>query len=456
MGKRVICLLLALLVLLCGCEGAVTPTQSAPEQTEGTAAANTESTENLNVETTGTQATVGEIQIPKVEDIAYLAPAYEGEQKIPYDPDWQIYIPFVNQDMDYYPDYWIGGITGIIITREHYAVEEIQVKVPAKTPHEVFIEEITPPPNLLPGEDWDAPIKRDDYQYLCQQEIDWQEYGQLTLNSEAASKILSWYRREMKSESQRNSYRVYHEKLDKVEKEYQALCDAQEDPQTPFYAYEIRFRFTGIGDYEETVESIEFVFGDEHYTVDIGQWRFHKERPEDLNVGGTVIGLAQTLRAIGLLPDCSYNGGYAKLNDVFQFTAAKDLTVTGIRQLGVEVNALGARVVISGEKSADFYWDLQQPLEIQQGDTVAITLYLKDERFTQYEVGITTYFVMDYEVKDKPFSISTPALLSRLNLECWDVYLMLAENCDVGEYYTCYYVPLWEAWIRDLPEEWQQ
>ena len=457
MGKRVICLLLALLILLSGCEVAVSPTESTPEETSGHISANTEGTQAQNTETTGTQATEGERQIPKVEDIAYLAPAYEGEQKIPYDPDWQIYIPFINQDMDYYPSYWFGGITGIVITREHYPVEEIQVKVPAKTPHDVFIDEIVPPTDLLPGENWDSPVKLLDYQYLCQQGIDWQEFAQLALNSEAASTILHLYRKEMKSEAQRDSYQVYYEKLCKVEKEYQALCDAQEDPQTPFYAYLISFRFTGIGDYEETVESIEFVFGDEHYTVDIGQWRFHKERPEELKLGSTAYtGLTQTTRVISELYDCMYNGGYAKLNDVFQFTATKDLTVTGIRQLGVEVNALGARVVISGEKSADFYWDLQQPLEIQQGDTVAITLYLKDERFTQYDVGITTYFIMDYEVKDKPFSISTPCLLCRLNTKSWDVYLMLAENCDVGEYYTCYYVPLLESWIRDLPEEWQQ
>ena len=260
----------------------------------------------------------------------------------------------------------------------------------------------------------------------------------------------------MKSQAQINSYQAYTEVYREAEKEYQALYDARVKTDIPFYAYRIGFRFTGIGDYEETVESIEFVFGDEHYTVDIGQWRFHKERPDDLKATETVVGLAQTLRVISTLPDCAYNGGYAKLNDVFQFTATKDLTVTGIRQLGTEVNMLGARVQITGSSGADYYWDLQQPLEIQEGDSVSITLYLKDDRFTQYEVGITTYFVMDYEVKDKPFSISTPALLSRLNTECWDVYLMLGENCDVGEYYTCYYVPLWEAWIRDLPEEWQQ
>ena len=184
-----LCLMLALLmILLCGCDGAVAPTESKPVETVGNISANTEGTQAPNTETTSTQETEGERQIPKVEDIAYQAPAYEGEQKIPYDPDWQIYIPFINQDMDYYPSYWISGITGYVITKEHYPVEEIQVKVPSKTPHEVKITEFKKP---APGESTNLPIGLEDYQYLCQQGIDWQKFAQLALNSEAAA-LIQW------------------------------------------------------------------------------------------------------------------------------------------------------------------------------------------------------------------------------------------------------------------------
>jgi len=121
----------------------------------------------------------------------------------------------------------------------------------------------------------------------------------------------------------------------------------------------------------------------------------------------------------------------------------------------VQIEMLGGRVQITGDTNADFYWDLQQPLDISEGDMVNITLFLKDERFAQYEVGISTCIVMDYEINNKAYGMNLPCLLARINNRGWDTYLMAFEGYDMGEYYTCYYVPWFERWwLNDLPEGW--
>lgn len=430
MGKKFISLLLTLLLLLlCGCDG-----NSSPLETK-----NAETMPQLQ-------------EVPAVEDVAYQIPAYDkGQLLIPHDTDWQVYIPFYNQDMDYYPDYWFTGITGFILTKEHYSIDEIQIEIPVQTQYKIVIDDLTVVPEGSSG-----PPTLYNYQYLCRQGIDWREYGQLEMNANVANTILGEYFFELAKAKNLDKYQAYEDKFAEKRDLYQAQYDSRQHEDNPFSVYCVSIYFTGIGTYEETVESIDFTFGSETYTVDIGQWRFHKERPSELTKASALPGMKQENVVVTAVVDSPYNGGYVLLNNALSFTATEDITITGVRQLGVEVGLLGARVVLSGSTNADFYWDLQRPLEIEEGDAVNISLYLKDDRFAEYEVGITTYFILDYEVNGKSYNMCLPCLLSRLNNKAWDVYLMAAEGYDMGEYYNCYFVPLVESWIRDLPEEWRQ
>ena len=441
-------LLLALVLLISGC-GIHTELPYSPQSTAATVGITTPST--------GQQTQWEPREVPEVEDVALQIPPYEGEPLISYDPERQVYISFQNQDVDFYPNYYFKGITGFVITKERIEIEDIQVNIQAMTEYEVKIydfKEITD--QLAQGQMIQSPVTLESYQYLTMQGIDWQAYSQLFANYNAAGTIISDYLVEMQYvEGLLEKYQAYQTLYLEQKEAYEAECEKIEQGQVPFSIYEITILFTGAGTYEETVESIEVIIGEESYTVDIGQWRFHTELPAELQANVTRTGISQKKIMIGALLATPYTGGVVQLQDALSFTALKDLTVTGVHQVGVQIEMLGGRVQITGDTNADFYWDLQQPLDISEGDMVNITLFLKDERFAQYEVGISTCIVMDYEINNKAYGMNLPCLLARINNRGWDTYLMAFEGYDMGEYYTCYYVPWFERWwLNDLPEGW--
>jgi len=450
MIKRLFSLMLALLlVTLCGCSNGVTgPAES--QQTTGSTSVQT------TAAPTGQASAWIPREVPEVEDVALQIPAYAGEPLIPYDQDGRVYISFRNQDVDFYPNFYFRGITGFIITKDHYEIEDIQVNIPVKTEYQVEIydyEEINK--RLAQGESILGATTLREYQYLCLQGIDWQAYSQLLAYSNAAAGIIGDYLWEMSYvDGLLEKYEAYQTAYLEQKEAYEAQYENVPQGQVPFSVYEVMIGFRGVGDYEETVESIEFTIGGESYTVDIGQWRLHTELPAELRAGATPVGISKKKIMIGALDETPYTDGIVQLYDALSFTAQQDLTVTGLHQIGVQIEILGGRVQIEGETNADFYWDIQRPLDIAKGDQVNITLFLKDERFAQYEVGISTCIVMDYEVNGKAYTMNLPCLLARINNRCWDTYLMAFEGYDMGEYYDCYYAPWYLSWINDLPEDW--
>ena len=456
MKKRLFSLLLVLLlVFLCGCsEVTEEPTESQQVGVLPTASSTEQSAQGTSA---GQQTQWEPREVPEVEDVALQIPPYEGEPLLPYDPDRKVYIPFCNQDVDFYPNYYYRGITGFVITKERFEIEDIQVNIPVNTEYEIIFYDFKDTiDKLAQGQDIGSPATLETYQYLTQQGIDWQAYSQLFANYNAAGTIISDYLVEMQYvEGLLEKYQAYQTLYLEQKKAYETECEKIEQGQVPFSIYEVTILFTGVGAYEETAESIEVIIGGESYTVDIGQWRFHTELPAELQANVTRTGISQKKIMIGALQNTPYTGGVVQLQDALSFTALKDLTITGVHQVGVQIEMLGGRVQITGDTDADFYWDLQQPLDISEGDMVNITLFLRDERFAQYEVGISTCIVMDYEINSKTYGMNLPCLFARINNRGWDTYLMAFEGYDMGEYYTCYYVPWFERWwLNDLPEGW--
>ena len=216
-----------------------------------------------------------------------------------------------------------------------------------------------------------------------------------------------------------------------------------------FGVYYIQVRFPEIGDYEETVETGEFVIGGKSYSVDIGQWRFHKILPQELMDGLNRVGLKQIDVAKAAITTSPYCGGYTYLPDTFTFDAKEDLTITGVHQVGNQLDILGAQVKISGQ--AAFFWNMDTPIEVEKGDNVKMDLYLRDDRFGEYNVRITSCPIMDYEIRGKAYGMVMPCMLFRWDTY-WDSYLMAFKGIDVGAYYTCYADDY--SWLEELPEAW--
>lgn len=442
--KKILCALLALIfLLLCGCAGDAPGTE--PSFTPG-------ETVNLT-DLAGGALTQEELTacIEQAKQAAEQVPEYTGEPLIPADPDRQVYIAIGEQDFDYYPDTGLGGCSVFVLTREAYSANQIRVRIPAKTAYTVTVNELTEYCMKTYGEGVAGNLCMNSYHYLCLQDMDWRWLAQEGKNVDAAGTLFG----SKITEKEYQAYEYMREAYNQLLESYQAQYDAFPEEELPqFHVYDVSIFFTGIGSHDETVETVEFIFGDEVYPVDIGQWRLHRQLPEELKEAE---GLSQSMMIVTALAGSPYEGEIAQLLDALSFTANEDLTVTGVRQLTDSVDILGGRVVISDSQggSSDFYWDLQRPLKIAAGSQVSIHLYVKDAFFAQFLAMKSAYLVMDYEVDGEPQGMFLPCMLWRGG-NIWDYYLMAFEGYDLGEYFTCYLPNPTEGWLKNLPEEWLQ
>ncbi len=435
MWKKMLCMALVLGLLLCGC-GEKPTGDSQPTDAESTSASG------------------GPVDyLQNVKDLAEVIPAYEKEPLVEYDPDRQVYISLENQDCDFYPNNSNSGGTVFILTREHYDVSQIQFNIPSQTQYEVSIRDLTPYCTVAYYNSEQSNHGLWDYQYIALQGMSWHEIVQMEAEARAAKTLAQQNTSDIEAhQAYRAISDAYYQMMENYETQYENLPQEQ-IPQ--FSAYALSYRFTDLGSHEETVETVEFRIGEETYTRDIGQWRLHETLPQELEDGKKQpVGLTikNSGRFLGGVPGTPYTNGYIQLGSFFTFDTQEDLTLTGVHQVGVEVGLLGARVRIDGAQ--DYFWDLQRPLELEAGAHVEIDLFVKDARLAQYEIFLTTNFVLDYQIKNKTYGMVKAWFANYFHSRVWDTYLMAFEGIDIGEYYTCYYERTNSEWIQELPEEW--
>ena len=376
-------------------------------------------------------------------------PEYTGAPLIQPDPDREFYLSLVNQDCDFYPYGRIDALTGYLITKELYHISEIGITIDMENPYRVEIRSRTEE-CLQKAEDSGGDLFSN-YHYLCMQGVDWRELGQLALDaSNAGLEQTQYHANEEEFQELESVGQKYRDTMSDYQRQFEAV---QEIPS--FYVYAVEIYFPGLLEspwvaYDETVEELELRLGDQRIPVRFGQWRFHAQMPEELEPGCP--GLQQGAFSSYHFNDCPYNGGYVRLFDPLGFRSVKDVTLTGVHSFGTDVPILGGRVTMGGQ---DFYWDMKTPLDVPAEQDVAIDVYFRDERFTQYEVCCTVYLVMEYELEGRTHTMTVPCCVDRLH-PIWDTYLMAFEGIDLGEYYTCFYSPQYENYIWLLPEKWKK
>ena len=454
-------LLAAVLLLLCGCGS------------------------STNTDPTGGTSTAGtDIYRQKVEErlAAYeFKPPYEGKPWIEYDPDRRVYINLGGQDCDFYPgtNLAVDYLTICIVSLDPYDPSEIQVEIPIQTEYEVTVTDLSQMCHATtyqnkPG----ANLALTEFQYLCMAGTDFQERERLDAYSVIASGLRDELWEEAKKEYPKLPVEVYEEitaseeyqfystilsdsnnKLKEMKTQFQALTE-KDLPQ--FYAYWVNIYFPGLGSYEETAESLTVTVGQQRYEMNIGQWRFHTQTPQEIldarnasqtyGVGGCLsAGIA--LGDLPILSEYDYES--------FHFTARDGLTVTGAKLLeapGSTAKVLAGRVqvyekgVLGGDVLImEYLWDTHTPLEFEEGQIVQIELCIRDDRLENYQIGFTSYRFLECTYRGQPCAYYTEKTQHRIG-HPWDIYLMAFAGVDVGEYW--YYHNPTVDWFQDIPAEW--
>ena len=417
-----VCLLLAIVMLLSGCGGepAITEPPTTTDSIEGTVP-----TETLPVVT-----------------------EYDGELLIPLDPEREVYISLANQDIDFYPVNDGPFVNFNILTKKHYSESEIKISIPMETSYEVLVEDYSEWYGQVPSAENGESLSLE--QFMFMQDADWRTLGQMQMDTKPTD--------DQDPNEGLDAILRFEEEMDKYRTTYSQL-QASDIPE--IYIYGVDILITGLYDpqrvlHDEVVESVDIKIGDDHYTINIGQWRFHTELPAELEYKRIGIKPSDSY-SIRVMPysDNAYLNGYALIVNVFSFTADKDITISGIRQYGADVDLLGARISTS-ENSMDYYWDMEQPIYVSAGEEVSIDVFVYDSRLKQYELNMLTYLMMDYEIGSQTCAMRSACCFTRTN-DVWDTYFLAFEGYDIGEYYTCFYNPEWHGWWLDtLPDDWRK
>lgn len=394
-------------------------------------------------------------------DIATERPVYTGEPLIKLEPEARVYIGLANQDCDLYPETYFGSLHFYIITLDHYAARDIQVEIPMQTKHSIRIDDITDvyrkweENGLYQGFSY--------YDYMCMRGADWKTIYDLKLSTEEKLKEIDSAEIEdyqKKSEMWDDAKKPYTDALYTYYDDYEQLS-GNDLPE--FHVYNVNVSIDGFDDpklglYEETADHAKIIIGESIYEVEFGEWRIHKSLPAALKT--KTYGIRQKMIAVTTIIDSPYSGGFVRLQDALSFVSSKDLTITGMRYFGNDLEVLGAHVNIKSEDGADgtaqdFYWDMNMPLDVSAGQIFDADIFIHDDRFKEYEVNMTLFIVMDYETDGRECSMLIPCTLERLN-NCSETYLLSLGGVDIGEYKYYFYVPSFEGYLFDMPQSWSR
>ena len=445
--KKIFCFLFVLVLLLSGCS------QESPSTAPST---------NVN----GIDNAIYESCFQKVKALSEERKGLvSSEPLLEYDPDREVYISFANQECDFYPDYSWWKCTALVITKDAIDPNQIQVNIPIQTEYSVEVTDWRDTV-LVPVHDSEQPsraLKLD--QYMSLQGVDLKEIAQMQLEADLALQMMNQC-----DESERLAYvKIASDNAKKIGEIYSTWeesfnkISSGDIPQFGVYLVVINFLYekepgryeNTIGSFEETVHNLTFTIAGKSYEVDIGTWRFHKELPQELSDSrdgsGNLVGLTKKFIQRSALPGSPYTNGIINLEKTFHFIAEEDLTITGYRVVGSQIDVLGAQVQVG--KKAPYFWNMERPIEVAAGEEVIIDIYVYDERFTKHDVYINTTLMLDYKIRDQEYHFGVPNGLIRLDTGVWDTYLMAFHGVDVSTYLS--YQELYQSdWLQELPESW--
>jgi hypothetical protein len=374
--------------------------------------------------------------------------------------DEGMYLTLINQDCDFYPDSVFAARMFYLITREPVPPSQISVELPMKNEYSVTVSDDT--------EEWrELPFGFTYENYLCLKGTDWHNLGNLFIRAKEADKLQSSYygtddQEYWKANAvSQESYNEYNKLYD----EYRALS-VEELPE--FRVIAITVMIPRMADrsglIDETVSQIRLSVDGKEYTANFGEWRFHSKYPDELKPNKP--GVKQNALAVMSVSTGACADGIINVDPAFDFSAMKDITLTGVRTFGASPKLIGARVIVTPDEalvgeddaeiqSADYYWDLAMPLDIPAGANVKVSIIMQDDRFDEYEFDVTMFLILDYELEERPCTLIMPCDLKAYH-SCAERAIMAIEGVDLTDYYAYYYVPAYCAFIDEMPESWKK
>ena len=356
------------------------------------------------------------ISIPHTpENPLFPTPENPGNSLIEYDPDRQIYFSCHNVDYDIYLDSSCAPFLSFwILSKDALNMDTLQADIPIQNRYSILYAE-------------------------CYDE----SLGQLSMDDSIENAYI--FRPYL--------YQCYCEKSwgdgeDSAILEAYNRLKPNDLPQFHIYSVTIMFEKTVGG--EEAFQDIILTIEGKDYPLHIGEIRLHEKAvlnyPDDQLLDSSISLQSWSLGSKAML----YNGGIDQICPAFLFTAAYDMEILDLYLLDPNIEILDVRMNIHSPNgtSMDFYWDMNSPVYLEQGDNVTIYVYYRDERQSCLDYTAKAWPVIDYRCENGYYSAFTEGTLYR-ELNIYELYAIVFDGVDLESYYRDYYFPKYESWRQD-------
>lgn len=434
-----------LLVPFCGCQ----KESDDPQQTQGTQA--TQQTQADPSDIIQTEAT------EVLYDIAPTAPACPGNSLIAFDPNRELYFSCENIYVDFYDDTTLcRGISFDVLSKEKLDPSKIHLIVPIETPHEFRVMEIGPEEFCVTetmAENIDGRIcfPFPYYLYQCYRGTDFTSIMQKKKEYDAFNASLL---------EQTTYTKEAFEKADQLEKELSDLRDAelaaysalQAEDIPEFYQYTCSLNFLEGFDKYEAFTQWELVIDETVYTCQIGKVTLNPGAPKLKAEIAPMVGMADFLARFYYL----YSDGLLHAR-AFDFTAEKDMTLTGIEYLTDRGEPREIIVTIQGEGiSSEFVWDGEEPVYIRAGESVLIRNIFYSPLVENLSYTFTMPIALYFKTEEGTFSTVSDIMYQEgltNGAGAHSLYAIVFQGLDMESYYRDYYNPIANRWLTTFMQE---
>lgn len=383
-------------------------------------------------------------------DLAQLpVVSYPGNDLVPYDPNLELYVLFENVHMTMYLDN-PALLYFYIFSHRPLDVEAISIDIPIEANYDVHIYDS---PDYQQTE---VSILQDGknlgemgslnalpyYVFQCYAGVDFEQIG-------------STLRLAQQAENDRNSdadelWQRYYLLLNGEVSNFRNL---QSDALPKFYVYSGYVFVSGNNttSKDEIFTTVDVKIGDEVYHKEIGEVRIVPgEIPTHVPVSGlqyTAEFLKETFTYMIGTTQRPYSDGVGK-EEILQFTAPQDMTLTGFHILDEFTQFLDLQlVIISPEKYAiDFYWDGISDIEVSEGSQISLVLYYRNPVMANLWYQVEMRAELDYAIGEEEQCILLGRNYVPIVLNIHELYALVFAGVDMESYYRDYYYPLYETW----------
>ena len=375
---------------------------------------------------TNTAATLCPTKSTEPEEIRPVPPKNPGSSLIAYDPDRQIYIDSQHVYMDYY-----DGISRLpsfnfsVFSKTYLKTEDITVTFPVDLPFVVnvtHIEGIQRKTSAMLDNNFTdrsgGELVLPYYVYQAYRNVDF--------------KVKSQIENGLLQEDEPEAV-IAAEREARIREDF-ANLEAEDIPE--FYVYNINVAFVNIQGIQETIvlENVYVTVEEQTYEAKLGRVRLFPKEQFPVNTP-----IAKFHGATGNFYGL-YNDGLVYLYSAFTWENIKeDITLTGLQLAEEESQVLEIIInTVTPSGAVEFTWDGKTPIYLYEGDSIDISIILRNDLTAQLRSRVYFHAVLKYtnEKNEEVCAVSSRVKGGGWNF--YECYAIIFDGVDMAPYYRDY------------------